>query len=135
MKYSEHTFGVKALVKFAETTQIDRTMSKDTSESIISKSTNLYCPPIFACIVVPIFSLQVWFSQSYYPLLCRYIGAFIIVYYILFLLVFLTLFIIFLSSLMFSSQLVYTLIDVQNPIPPGITQPYAIEPVPYSTLQ
>ena len=64
VKFSEHRFGEKALVKFAETSQIDRTMSKDTSESIISKSTNLYCPPIFACIVVPIFSLQVWFSQS-----------------------------------------------------------------------
>ena len=64
VKFSEHTFIVKALIKFAETSQIDRTMYKDTSQSIISKFINLYCPPIFACIVVAIFSLQVWFSQS-----------------------------------------------------------------------
>ena len=64
MKFSQRSLGVKALVKSAETERIDRTMSKDTGEFIISKSMNLRLPPIFGYISFSFIPRQVRFSQS-----------------------------------------------------------------------
>ena len=63
MKFSQHSLGVKALVKSAETQWIDRTVSKDTGEFIISKSMNLRVLPIFGYISFSFILRQVHFSQ------------------------------------------------------------------------
>ena len=63
LKFSKRSLGMKALVKYIETSKRDRAMSKDTGELIIRKSIILCYRPIFSFLSLVI-AQNVRFSQS-----------------------------------------------------------------------